>query len=115
MKPQKAKKVGKEVYAAYMEDISRLPIDIRSSPEQQKSFMQPETSMGKADSEKSLTVATDKTQQITTSPTSSNITEISEIGEHIRVKIVVSLPKDDKEAWEKAKRKVDNTYKQRTA
>lgn len=92
-----------------MEDISRLPIDIRSSPEQQKSFMQPETSMGKADSEKSLTVATDKThQQITTTPTSSNITEISEIGEQIRVKIVVFLPKDDKEAWEKAKRKVDN-------
>jgi Holliday junction resolvase RusA-like endonuclease len=71
--------------------------------------MQPETSMGMSDSEKSLTMATDNThQQITTTPTSSNIMETSEIGEQIRVKIVVSLPKDDKEAWEKAKRKVDN-------
>jgi hypothetical protein len=73
--------------------------------------MQPETSMGMSDSEKSSTMATDNThQQITTTPTSSNIMEISEIGEQIRVKIVVSLPKDDKEAWEKAKRKVDNYF-----
>jgi hypothetical protein len=79
------------------------------SSEQLKSCMQPESSMSMADSEKSSMAVTDSIQQqVATTPLSSNITEITDIGEQIKVKIVVSLLKDDKEAWEKAKRKVDN-------
>jgi hypothetical protein len=82
------------------------------SSEQLKSFMQPESSMSMADSEKSSMAVTDSIQQqVATTPLSSNITEITDIGEQIKVKIVVSLLKDDKKAWEKAKRKVDITYK----
>jgi hypothetical protein len=96
------------VYSAYNKDVNRLSTDALSS-EQQKSFMQPESSIVMSDSEKFVMATTDSPQQqITQIPTSSNITEITEIGEQTRVKIVVSLPKDDKEAWEKAKRKVDN-------